>query len=320
MPNVDFSAVAEKNREVWDNWLTQLISPNKTIANGHGYVRVGINEKIYIPKIDATGNLLQDFTNGAPSGSGTIGLTETELTPEKSLLYLEMTPNDFRSYWRFSSPDAFESLVFTELPENFRRAMEEVIVRRTNFSIAQCLWAGDSATSPAPSYPLGRFTGWLTKAVNNADVIDISGASGLTAGNVLEKLQEVYEAIPDAVLMSPNIKMFVSVKTGKLIQKASNDIAGKGTTFLTVNGLDDISFDGVKVVVLPEFPDDVIFSTHSSADESSNLWAGATNAETVEPFRYDRVAPNQEIWFVKGAFAMDTAIINGNECVLYDAR
>ena len=315
---IDFSSVTEKNREIWDGWLTKLISPNGTIMGGHAHLKNGIHEKLYIPVIDATGTLLQDFTNGAPSASGTIALTEKELTPEKSMIYMEMTPNNFRTYWRFSEPSAFESLVYTELPQNFRTAMEDVIVKRTNFTIAQNLWSGDSVTSPAPAF--ARFTGWLYKASQDSDVVDISGAVTLTTGNVLEKMEEVYQAQPDVLTANPNTKFFVSVTTGKLIQNASNAISGKGTTFLTVNGLDDITYQGQKVVILPEFPNDVIFSTHSSSGEDSNLWVGSTNAESVEPFRYDRVANNQEIWFVKGAFAMDTAIINGEECVLYDAR
>ena len=306
---------------VFEEFLVRAISENKTLQDGHAHLVSGINKKLFLPRLRVSGNILQNFTNGTPSASGDVALTERTLTPNKNMLYTTFIPNDFRDYWDFSQPPSSVSLVYTELPQAFRTAMETELVRESNFDIAQSLWAGDIVTSPSPAYPLDRFNGWLYRASQDADVIDISGATTLTSSNIEDKLEEVYQLIPDAILMKETLKMFVSIKTGKLVQAAANAISGKGPIFLQTNGLGEISYNGVKIVPLAEIPNDVIFATHSGTGTDSNLWAGVTNsAEDIEPFRIDRVANNSETWFIKAGVAMDTAIINGDECVFYDGR
>jgi hypothetical protein len=309
---------------VFEDFLVAMVSANRTVQEGHVHVESGINKKLFIPSLDVTGNIIQPWQNSVPTESGTTVLTERSITPTDLMIYTKFTPNEFRDYWDFSQPSSSTALIFTELPEVFRNAMQNYIIRKSAFSVAQTLWLGDAVTSPAPSYPLNLFSGWIYRALNDSAVIDISGATTLTALNVEDELDSVYQSVPDSIVFNPSLKMFVSIKTGKLMQAASNAISGKGTTFLQVNGLNDMSYNGVSVIALAEVPDDIILCTIADTSEDSNLWFGVTNASDANAgfndFRIDRVDNSGEIWFIKSSMGIGTEIVRPSEVVLYDGR
>lgn len=304
--------------EVAEQLIIDCISPNKTVDGGHIYLQTGINKKLFLPRIRLTGDIIQTYTP-TPSTSGTFDLTERELPVNRLQTYLEFHPNEFRDYWTEFAPSFQQLLTQTTLPTQVLNPMTDLMVRSVSRDIAKAIWQGDLGASPTPSYPNNFFVGIIAHLEAESGTIDVPSPVTLTAANVEDEMFKVYDLIPDACLDLPDMKMFVSTKTAKLLQAAATAISGKGPTFLQVNGLDDITFYGIPVIRLNEFPDDTIVAAESGAMESSNFHFGATSYENHSVFRIGRVQENSELYFMKMIYAAGTEVAKPEEVVLYKA-
>ena len=304
--------------EVAEQLIIDCISPNKTVDGGHIYLQTGINKKLYLPRVQLNGEIIQHYTP-TPTEQGEFDFTERELPVEYLQTYLVFHPNEFRDYWTEFAPSFQQLLTQTTLPTQVLNPLTDLMVRSTSRDIAKAIWQGNKGASPTPSYPNNLFVGIIPKLESEAGTINVPSPVALTAANVEDEMFKVYDLIPDQCLDLPDMKFFVSTKTAKLLQAAATAISGKGPTFLQVNGLDDISFYGIPVIRLNEFPNDTIVAAESGAIESSNFHFGATNYENHSIFRIDRVQTNSELYFMKMIYAAGTEVSKPEEVVLYKA-
>lgn len=301
-----------------ERFILDCISENRTVQEGHIYVKTGFNKKLYMPRLQTSGNVIQTYS-ASPSTSGGFTITERELPLTRLQVYVEFHPNIFRDFWEQYAPSFNQLLTQSQLPPQVLADMTSQLVKQSSFDIATAIWQGDTDASPTASYPNDFFNGIIAHLEDESGTIDVSGAATITSANVIEKLGDTYEAIPNKVIRKPDMKIFVSTLTARLMQSALEDISGKGPTFLTVNGIDDMNFRGIKVVALDEFPDDTMVACESGATETSNLRFGATNIDNHDVVRIDRVALNSELYFMKMIFAAGTEVAKPDECVLYKA-
>lgn len=301
-----------------DYFIVKAVSENKTVMDGHIYVQSGINEKLYMPRLRTSGNLLQaGWSGGIPSTQGGFDVTERVLDPQEIELYTEYNPNQFRAFWSEFAPSPGQPIVDTELLQFVRLQMVEEILKQTSFDVAKAIWQGDKGTSPTPSYPNNLFVGLISRALADSGVIDVSGATTLTSSNIGTELDKLYQVIPDAIVDHPDLKIFVSITTGKLYQEYLTNISGKGETEGTQRRLDQLLFRGIPVVPLAEMKDNVMFCTYSSNSRQSNLHLGVTAEANHTIVQSARVQANSELHFFKMMFKADTQIANGDEVVLY---
>jgi len=77
-----------------------------------------------------------------------------------------------------------------------------------------------------------------------------------------------------------------------------------------------MTYKGIKVVPLANFPDGKMMIAVGSADMKSNLWVGinSTDDNTVT---LGKLQANSELRFLKVIFKADTAFGFGKEVVLY---
>lgn len=300
-----------------DYFITLAVSGNKTVQDGHIYLQSGINKALYMPRLRVSGNLMQVGWTAEPTAQGGFDITERVLTPEKIMVYTEYNPDQFRDFWQEFAPSPDQLAVDTELLESVRVAMVEELLKDVSTDIAQCIWQGDKGASPAPSYPNDMFVGLISRALADAAVVDVSGATALTAGNVIDEMEKLYNDIPDSIIQHPNLKVFVSNKTGKLYQQALVDISGKGPVPSTSARLGEQDLYGIPVVPLAEMQDDVMFCTYASNDRTSNIHLGVISERNHAEVKSDRKNANSDLFFFKMKFAADTQIANGEEVVLY---
>ena len=239
-----------------------LLSAN-TIENGGVTVKPNVKYKAVIKSL-ATGTLIADDTCDF-TDSSSVTLAERILEPETFQVNLQLCKDDFRSDWDAISMgySAFDSL-----PPSFADYLVGHVAAKIAEEMETTIWSGTNATA-------GQFDGFTTLFAADAAVIDVTGTT-VTAGNVIDELGKVVDAIPSAVYGKEDLKLYVSKNVMKAYVRA---LGGFGASGLGAAGSDNkgtqwydngaLSFDGI-----PLFMANGLGDNKMVAAQSSNLYFG----------------------------------------------
>ena len=239
-----------------------LLSAN-TIENGGVSVKPNVKFKAVIKSL-ATGTLIADDTCDF-TYSSSVTLDERILEPETFQVNLQLCKDDFRSDWDAISMgySAFDSL-----PPSFADYLVAHVAAKVAEEMESTIWGGTDATA-------GQFDGFTTLFANDNDVIDVTGTS-ITAGNVIEEMGKVVDAIPSAIYGKEDLKLYVSKNVMKAYVRALGGFSvaatsnagtdNKGTQWYD-NGA--LSFDGISIFMANGLADNKMV-----AAQTSNLYFG----------------------------------------------
>ena len=243
-------------------YISAALLSGVTIDNGGITVKPNVKFKEVIKKL-ATDGIVKDGTCDFADTS-TITLTERVIEPETFQVNLELCKADFRSDW-----DAIQMgySAFDNLPASFADFLISHAQAKVAQKIENNIWGGVNATE-------GEFDGIVTLATADADVIDVVGTS-VTAGNVIDELGKVVDAIPSALYGSEDLHLYVAQNVYRAYVRALGGFAANGVGANGVGGqgtnqaMGDLMFDGVKVFVANGLSNNYIV-----AAEKSNLFFG----------------------------------------------
>ena len=243
-------------------YISAALLSGVTIDNGGITVKPNVKFKEVIKKL-ATDGIVKDGTCDFADTS-TITLTERIIEPETFQVNLELCKADFRSDW-----DAIQMgySAFDNLPASFADFLISHAQAKVAQKIEQNIWGGVNANA-------GEFDGIVTLATADADVIDVVGTS-ITAGNVIDELGKVVDAIPSALYGSEDLHLYVAQNVYRAYVRALGGFAANGVGANGVGGqgtnqaMGDLMFDGVKVFVANGLSNNYIV-----AAEKSNLFFG----------------------------------------------
>ena len=239
-----------------------LLSAN-TIENGGVSVKPNVKFKAVIKSL-ATGTLIADDTCDF-TDSSSVTLDERILEPETFQVNLQLCKDDFRSDWDAISMgySAFDSL-----PPSFADYLVAHVAAKVAEEMESTIWGGTNATA-------GQFDGFTTLFTNDNDVIDVTGTA-ITAGNVIEEMGKVVDAIPSAIYGKEDLKLYVSKNVMKAYVRALGGFSvaatsnagtdNKGTQWYD-NGA--LSFDGISIFMANGLADNKMV-----AAQTSNLYFG----------------------------------------------
>ena len=239
-----------------------LLSAN-TIENGGVSVKPNVKFKAVIKSL-ATGTLIADDTCDF-TDSSSVTLDERILEPETFQVNLQLCKDDFRSDWDAISMgySAFDSL-----PPSFADYLVAHVAAKVAEEMESTIWGGTDATA-------GQFDGFTTLFANDNDVIDVTGTA-ITAGNVIEEMGKVVDAIPSAIYGKEDLKLYVSKNVMKAYVRALGGFSvaatsnagtdNKGTQWYD-NGA--LSFDGISIFMANGLADNKMV-----AAQTSNLYFG----------------------------------------------
>ena len=238
-----------------------LLSGN-TIENGGITVKPNVKKSEVLKKI-ATGDLIADGSCDFTATSS-VTLTERIITPKEFQVNLELCKTPFRADWDAISMgySAFDSL-----PPDFQSFLVAHVAEKVASKMESNTWVGDDNVE-------GEFDGIVTLATADADVIDVVGTT-INAGNVIDELGKVVDAIPAALYGSADLKLYVAQNVYRAYVRALGGFAADGVGANGVNGqgtnqaMGDLMFDGV-----PVFVANGLNSNYIVAAESSNLFFG----------------------------------------------
>ena len=177
----------------------------------------GVKSTIKMPRYDA-GNIIQDAgCSWAPSGEGT--LSQKTLSVCAKSIQLELCATTFETNFlsEIMRPGSNNGEVS---PAAFTDYMISEVGRKVQNDLEIAVWQGDAGST---AYPVSICDGLqkLMGSTANGTVVTVAGASGgLTAGNIIAEMAKVYAAIPNTVVNSPNLRLFLPTSALKLYFQA----------------------------------------------------------------------------------------------------
>lgn len=310
MPNVNNS---NYNGDFLSFLYLVLFVGNQVIEKGVARVLTGIAKKRALPKLSQTENPLGDYTSGVPaSETVTTTYAEEELDPREMTLYEEMLPEDFLDVWEKWQPVGD----FTNLRHNpeFLADVIELYYNNAGTQLSKLFFQGD--TSLAAGNPLNKFDGIITRAKADPTVVDVTPAGAITKANVVDRVEEVWNAIDDKFLEDPDYLIMMNTTDFKLLQQFNND--AKKTTVGVLN--EDIQnlFLNKRIVHFSGMPKDHILGAKGMADNDlSNLFFGFYVALEDENPRMDYKDNAGRLMFIRMDLKADANYRVGSELVLY---
>lgn len=296
--------------DVVDELFAMAVTQNEIVDGGHIYVSDKIQRKRAIPRVKM--NQIIQAPAATPTSQGTFTLDERSLDPDDFLVYVEFDPNDFRDMWEPFAPTG--EFNFTKLNPKTQAALLQALLEGENGVnpyMGQAILQGDKTAGVAP---YNRFNGIITRALADADVVDVAGYAALTEANIIAKIGDVYSAARVAVRQSNKFKIFMSVNDFEKWGNANKALSNKGPDY---SSPPPGKFNGKTLVPLVGMPDNCMFGTIASADRGSNIWMGVRGITDFSAVQVDKLQANSDLWFFKLKMSADTQIKFGQDFVLY---
>jgi hypothetical protein len=293
--------------EAAGQFIRKAITQAVTVDGGHVYVKDGIKKKFTIPRWDMDyEDLIQDRA-ATPTSKGEMDVDAKTLEPADYMIYMEFNPRDFEDHWYATQlPDA---LIDARLPVTVESVVTQGVMERHAKWFNKMLWNGDTSLTTIYKY----WNGFIKNALGDATVIDVSGATTLSAANIVAEIEKGYVLIPDALKYDTSMKIFMSYASFDFYQTAINAQTYKGNDFTT---LGPSTYKGLQIVKIPDFPNNVYVIAKGNSTMESNLWVGMNSTQDAQ-IELAKLQNNSELYFIKVLCKADVQIGWGAELVLY---
>jgi hypothetical protein len=246
-------------------YIAAALLSAKTLDNKNITIMPNVKYKQVIQKV-AVDSIVNDASCDFVT-SGTVALSERIIEPKELQVNLQLCKQQFLDSWEALQ---LGYSAFDEIPKDF----SDWLISYVGGTVAQAteisIWQGTAATN-------GEFAGFLpalsaSAAAGGAGAVVKSSASGsITSANVLAKLQNLVEAIPNTVYGKEDLVIYVPTNVTKAYQQA---LAGgaqgaNGFNNLMNVGEKPLNFNGIELVWCPGMTDSYLV-----AAQKSNMYFG----------------------------------------------
>lgn len=315
--------------EVASFMITRSVVDADTINKGCIMVEDGIKKQKTIPRLEVS-NIFQKRA-ATPISQGSVTVDSAVLAPQDLMMYFEFNPRDFENHWY--AVELNPKLIDAELPHTVENFMMMQTMKRANEFFENAIWRSrvaydldGTALDPTTKTALATdaayfyFDGLVKKALASAATIQVGSPVALTggaSGNIITMFQAAYALVPAALLYKygkGGLKYLVSYADQ---QKYENTLQllttfkNQDSTAQAIN-----KYNGYEVVPCAGIPTNTFFLCIAKPDVDSNLWLGMNSTEDAN-LQLAKVAPNSELYFVKGLFKVDTQIGFTDQLVMY---
>ena len=199
--------------------------------------------------------------------SGTVALTERVIEPKELQVNLELCKQNFVQSWEALQ---LGYSAFDEIPKDFTDFLISYVGGTVAQATEQSIWAGTAATN-------GQFAGLLpalsaSVAVGGAGAaLQATGSGAVNSSNVLAKLDNVFQTIPNTVYGKEDLIIYVPTNVAKAYQQAlAGGAQGANGWNNQMNvGEKPMNFNGVEIAMCPGMT-----SNYIVAAQKSNLYFG----------------------------------------------
>ncbi len=234
-------------------YLGAALLSAKTLDEGAVSILPNIKYKAAM-KVGAFSDLVRSADCDFDDSTSTLTLTEKVLTPAELQVNLQICKKELHSDWE-AAQMGFSA--FDQLPPLF----SDYVIARVAAEVANAtetsIWSGSAGE--------GSFDGLVTLAAADTDVVDVVGTT-ITAGNVIDELAKVVDAIPSGVYGKEDLTIYISQHVAKKYIAAQ---AALGYRELYNVGQTEMNFQGIKLFATGGLGDNTIM-----AAQASNLFFG----------------------------------------------
>jgi hypothetical protein len=210
----------------------------------------------------STGNLMAnatcDFTD-----SGTLQYAERVLEPRNFDVNMQLCKQDYLSSWEGANMTA--GLNGT-LPQEFGNYIIGQTAARVSAEIEKSIWDGTTDED-------GQFDGFRKLLLADADVVDVAGATTLTADNIVEHIGKVMDAIPTAVYGKEDLRIFIPTSAYRFYQQAQAKLGY--ANLYNAQGEVPLTYVGIKLAHAPGLADNTMV-----AGRVSNMFMGSDGSSS----------------------------------------
>lgn len=206
-----------------------------TIDKGGITVKPNIKFKQVMQKL-AVGDIVADASCDFTATSS-VTLTERYLEVKDFQVNLELCKKDFESDW-LSIEQGFSS--FDELPKSFANYLIGHVAGKVAANVENNIWNG------ADTVGSGKFNGLVDLMTADADVNDVAFTGATTAANIISRLGEVVDAIPETVYGNEGLAIYISQADARSYVRAQAALGYKDLYHVGQTAMD---FEGVKLFV-----------------------------------------------------------------------
>lgn len=325
------ATIVDIRGKAYEPIIEEILFENKTISDNLVAFETDVKAETIFTE-NANTVAMQAYTSGAPSASGTIGLTDVAVTPAKVMYYDEFDMNTLRASrfkrdmkpgaWNTASSE-FERVVLAAYGRSIALDAEikfwNAITSATKTAIA-ALTPGTGQTSVgaaeqtwAAAQTGGLFDGVVAKMIYNNGAlgkrVKVAGTA-ITSSNIADEYAKVYAAIPAEVMNSnagaPYIyapfahKQMINVYNISQTYRDKFSVEGQRYYYLGVE---------IKFVPLPancmiaSLPQHLVWCTDLLSD--------------VNYLEVNKIANNRDDQFIKNVFTLTSHVVNQKFNVLY---
>jgi hypothetical protein len=243
-----------------------------------------VKYKSVIQKLDVSG-IVQDASCDFTT-SGSVAISEQVLTPKELQVNLLLCKQEFVDSWE-ALQLGFSA--FDEIPKNFNDFLISYVGGKVAEATEEAIWTGNNASN-------GQFGGFqlafsssiaaTTTVVSGAITVStgvipaFSGSTliggqpmsgSITSANVVSKLNDIVNSIPDTVYGKPDLLLYVSTNVAKAYQQAlgGGAVGANGWNNQMNVGEKPFNFNGIEIVWCPGMDADKVV-----AAQKSNLFFG----------------------------------------------
>ena len=247
-------------------YIAAALLEGATISNGGITVKPNVKLKEVIKKV-ATDDIVKDATCDFDPTS-TVTLTERILQPEEQQVNLQLCKKDFVADWEALS---MGYSAHHNMPSKFSYFLIAHVAAKVAQRTENSIWTGDTSTN-------GQFDGLSTLLAADAALPSGNEVAGtaVTAGNVIDELGKIVDAIPSALYGAEDLNVYVSQNIARAYVRALGGFGSSGLGAAGTNSMGtqwwnngSLTFDGVKLFVANGLASDTAI-----AAEKSNLFFG----------------------------------------------
>lgn len=252
-------------------YINAAILSGDTLAKGYVTLKEGVKYKAVLKKLANSASLVQaaacDFTQ-----QGSLTLTESVLTVTDLMTNLELCKKEFAQDWEAAATG--RGFINDVVPANFVDFLIGYAAAKVGETIEYTIWQGDTGGTYA------SFDGFEKKLLaglsGGADITWPGGSTPLSAGNVITNMNSVINALPAALIGSPDTKLYVNRATAQYYRQAITAL-GYMQMYQAADEF-NLQFNGYDIYVCPGISNGTII-----AAQPSNLFVGVdANSDFAE--------------------------------------
>lgn len=287
-------------------WFTKALFSGKIIEGNYVRILPNVKKSTYLNMLDLDGNVLQKSQNDCGwNPTAALKLSEQLATVTDYKIQLEDCIEKFESTWLVDRMKAGANV--DELPATLSEASLDIVGKSVNADIERMLFGGNSANE-------NEFDGIVKVLSAATDTIKISGST-LTKANIINELEKVFIAIPEAVLQDAEdkVKIFVSYNSHRALKMALANVDSQViAAAFTVDG-GAIRYLGIEVVPAVGITNGQMVV--SSTENLIMLTDLVSDFSQIELGTFPK--PNENRLWVKGALKIGVCVAYPSEAVLY---